>query len=88
MTDEQEKLIRDYWKRWRGAAQAHLHRSGDVFRAPIYPPLTPLVEPFNAPVEPQTIEVLEYRLEHGGRDGRPIARVVCDGVEVESWERR
>lgn len=86
MDEKRAKLIRQHWKAYRSEALDYLRGHGDVFRCRIHEPM-PAPLRLDEPLAARTIEALEFRMEFGGRDGKKIYRVMCEGLEVESNTR-
>lgn len=84
MDPEREKLIRHTWDRTRAPMVLQegfiLCARADLFERP-------KVMQRRVPVRPKPIEILEYRCEFYGREGRKAYRVVCEGIVVEDGWR-
>lgn len=86
MTPERTDLIRRHWNAYCRDAEGPLKR-GDVFRVAIRRPMPSNVPMTGDPTKPQKYEYLEFRLEHGFIDDKPMTRIVCEGLEVEIGPR-
>jgi hypothetical protein len=87
MTPEREETIKRHWQLDRDQAIDHFHNGSPIFRSPVRKPL-PAVMPkpdINAVCE--KIDVLEFTIEHGYIENKPMSRVLCEGLEVEIGPR-
>lgn len=83
MTPEREKAIRAQWANNDRAAIPALEKTG-IFRAPYPKRLSPAT---NDTSQFEKLDVLEYRIEHGTIEHKPMSRVTCEGIEVAVFPR-
>ncbi|MCC4243388.1 hypothetical protein [Stappia indica] len=84
MDPEREKLIRHTWDRTRATM---VFQAGFVLCARADLLDRPKVMLHRVPTRPDPIEILDYRCEFYGREGRKAYRVVCEGIVVEDGWR-
>jgi hypothetical protein len=90
MTPERLKLILE---KYRSEVESRMHSRpfrafrGDYVRVNVLPPSEITSAPPSAEPESVPFDYLEYRLEDGYEFGRPMRRVVCEGIVVDQWSR-